>query len=83
MPCPLNGPRNISEFAYGGEAGIERPADPEAVTDEAWTDHLCFHDNPKGPHRELWFHRDGCRRWLEVERDTYTHELGAVRLSRP
>lgn len=83
IPCPFCGARDEMEFAYGGEAGIERPADPEAATDEAWTDYLCFHDNPKGVHRELWFHRDGCRRWLEVERDTWTHELGAVRLSRP
>lgn len=83
IPCPFCGDRDETEFAYGGEAGNERPADPGAATDEAWTDYLCFHDNPKGLHRELWFHRDGCRRWLTVERNTWTHELRSARLSRP
>ena len=83
IPCPFCGARDETEFAYGGDAGVERPADPEAATDDAWTDYLCFRDNPQGPHRELWFHLDGCRRWLEVERDTRTHELRAARLSQP
>lgn len=83
IPCPFCGDRDETEFAYGGDAQIERPADPGAATDEAWTDYLSFHDNPKGPHKEYWFHRDGCRRWLTVERDTHTHELRAARLSRP
>ncbi|HXA72577.1 MAG TPA: sarcosine oxidase subunit delta, partial [Stellaceae bacterium] len=27
------------------------------------------------PHRELWHHTGGCRRFLEVERNTLTHEI--------
>ncbi len=83
IPCPFCGARDETEFVYGGDAGVERPRNPETATDEAWTDYLCFRDNPQGLHRELWFHRDGCRRWITIERDTRTHELGAVRLSRP
>ena len=83
IPCPFCSARDETEFTYGGDAGVERPADPESASDESWTDYLCFRDNPKGLHRELWFHRDGCRRWLEVERDTATHEIRAVWLSRP
>jgi sarcosine oxidase delta subunit len=31
MPCPLNGPRNISEFSYGGELR-QMPAPTRAAT---------------------------------------------------
>ena len=35
--------------------------------------------NEAGPQVERWFHAAGCRRWLTVERDTRTNEIGAVR----
>ncbi len=31
--------------------------------------------NPKGAHRERWYHEAGCRRWFNIERDTLTHEI--------
>lgn len=31
MPCPLNGPRNISEFTYGGE--FKPMPDPTTCSD--------------------------------------------------
>ncbi|MDU6135603.1 sarcosine oxidase subunit delta, partial [Bradyrhizobium sp.] len=40
-------------------------------------------DNPAGPHRELWYHAQGCRSWLIVTRDVRTHEvLGAALATR-
>jgi len=83
IPCPFCGSRDETEFVYGGDAAVARPADPADTDDTAWTDYLYFRDNPKGPHRELWYHRDGCRRWLTVERDTHSHEIRSARLSRP
>ena len=72
-PCPHCGPRDESEFAYGGDAQLRRSA--EGASDQAWIDYLFLRDNPRGRHRELWYHQLGCRRWIEVERDTLTHEI--------
>lgn len=81
IPCPWCGPRDESEFAYGGEAHIARPQDPYALSDAAWADYLFMRTNPKGAHRERWFHAHGCRRWFNVERDTITHEIaGSYRI---
>ena len=52
LPCPWCGPRNATEFRYGGEAG-PRP-DPATTTPEEWRRYLYFHANPRGWHdREL------------------------------
>jgi heterotetrameric sarcosine oxidase delta subunit len=81
LQCPICGPRDEDEFAYGGDASIIRPKNPEALSDSEWADFVYFRDNPKGRHREFWFHRFGCRCWLTVERDTVTHSIGTVVLS--
>ena len=36
MPCPLNGPRNISEFTYGGE--FKPMPDPATCSDAEWAE---------------------------------------------
>ena len=68
--CPWCGDRSLIEFASGGEAHIERPADPDAVDNRAWADYLFFRRNTRGAHRERWFHAFGCRRWFNALRDT-------------
>jgi sarcosine oxidase subunit delta len=69
----------MSEFSYGGDANVTRPAAPETAGDEAWIEYLYLRDNPKGGHDELWQHIHGCRRWLRVSRDVVSHEvLGCV-----
>lgn len=78
IPCPWCGERDQSEFSYGGEAHIVRPADPDALNDEQWGDYLFFRDNPKGLHREQWVHSAGCRRWFNAVRDTVTYRIHAV-----
>ncbi|MEQ8654865.1 MAG: sarcosine oxidase subunit delta [Kiloniellales bacterium] len=75
--CPWCGSRDSEEFAYGGDAWAQRPAQAESDP-EAWLAYLYQRDNPRGPHREYWQHRFGCRRWLLVERDTRTHEVTLV-----
>ena len=75
IPCPWCGPRDQVEFTYGGDAAARRPADPAALTDAEWSNRLYLRDNPRGPHRELWQHHAGCRRWLVVTRDTLTHAI--------
>ena len=84
IECPWCGPRDQSEFACGGEAHIDRPREPEQLTDEQWADYLFFRTNPKGWHREQWHHVHGCRRWFNVERDTVSYRIrGSYRLDQP
>ena len=75
IECPWCGNRAETEFSYGGEAGIVRPPDPDALSDEEWADYLFFRANPRGAHRELWNHAHGCRRWFGVVRDTVTYRI--------
>ena len=75
IPCPWCGPRDETEFRYGGQAGIGEPVDPEALDDAAWGQYLFVRDNPKGPFDERWYHAAGCRRWFDVRRDTMTNEI--------
>ena len=75
IPCPWCGPREDDEFSFGGEADIQRPTDPEAISDAAWADYLFMRDNRRGLHREQWCHTAGCRRWFIVERNTNTNEI--------
>ncbi len=76
IPCPYCGPRAQSEFTYGGDATVKRPA-PDASM-EAWFAYVYLRDNPKGPHDELWLHSAGCRTWFKVRRDTRTHDILAA-----
>ena len=75
IECPWCGPRAETEFSYGGEAGITRPLDPDALSDAEWADYLFCRTNPRGAHRELWNHAQGCRRWFGVERDTVSYRI--------
>lgn len=75
LRCPFCGLRDYDEFAYGGDASVQRPADPDSVDDATWTAYVYVRANPRGAHRERWQHVAGCRRWIVVCRDTLTHEL--------
>jgi len=79
IPCPVCGERPETEFGFGGDATVVHPGPGASVEDYA--DYLYLRDNPRGPHRELWIHRHGCRRWLVVERDTLTHEIAGAELA--
>lgn len=78
IKCPWCGDRDESEFSYGGEGGIVRPADPDALTDDQWADYLFMRKNPRGRHVELWNHAQGCRRWFNAERDTVTYLIAST-----
>ena len=76
IPCPHCGPRGSEEFSYLGAAGLRRPAEAAPLAD--WSDYVHLRANPAGPHRELWHHAHGCRRWLVVTRDTRTHAIAGA-----
>ena len=56
ITCPWCGPRDETEYHYGGQAHVPYPEDPAALTDEEWAAYLFFRDNPKGPFAERWVH---------------------------
>jgi len=78
IECPWCGPRDETEYHYGGQAHVAYPEDPDALSDEEWAEYLFYRDNPKGPFAERWVHSTGCRRWFNVVRDTVTYEVLAV-----
>jgi sarcosine oxidase subunit delta len=74
IPCPFCGERDLSEFAYLGDAGYRRP-ELGPADHEQFYEAVYLRDNPAGPHEELWYHAFGCRSWLIVTRNTRTHEI--------
>lgn len=72
LTCPLNGPRNISEFVCFGEV-VEQP-DPRSLPDEAWADHVFLSNNTYGVVREWWCHVASTY-WFIAERNTVTDEI--------
>ena len=72
MNCPLNGPRNIAEFSYGGE--FHRVPDPSICEPRAWAETIFFHDNPAGTVTEWWLH-NATSYWFLAERNTVTDEI--------
>ncbi|RMH51104.1 MAG: sarcosine oxidase subunit delta family protein [Alphaproteobacteria bacterium] len=72
------------EFAYAGEAHIARPADPMALSDEAWAAYLFFRSNRRGVHFERWRHIHGCGRFFNAARHTVTDRfLTTYRIGAP
>jgi sarcosine oxidase, subunit delta len=78
IPCPWCGPRDETEFRYGGEAHVSRSAAPDRLSDAQWAEYVFLRDNPKGLFAERWSHAAGCRRWFNAVRHTVTHEIVAV-----
>jgi sarcosine oxidase subunit delta len=70
IDCPYCGARPETEFSYGGEAHIARPADPAALSDDEWGAFLYARTNLKGRHAERWRHTHGCGRFFNAVRDT-------------
>ena len=67
LPCPACGPRDVYEFRYGGEVGSRPAPGSDAAT---WSGYLYERSNVSGVEQAWWFHRGGCRRWFQAERDT-------------
>jgi len=72
MVCPLSGPRNISEFTYGGECH-EMP-DPSGCSPSEWVEYVFFPDNKAGVVLEWWLHT-ATSYWFLAERNTITNRI--------
>ena len=78
IKCPNCGPRDETEYHYGGQAHVPYPEDPDALGDEEWARYLFYRQNPKGLFAERWVHSAGCRKWFNVLRDTVSYRIEAV-----
>jgi len=78
IECPYCGPRDQSEFSYGGQAHISRPTNSEELTDQEWAEFVFIRDNPKGLFAERWVHSAGCRKFFNCLRDTATDKIYAI-----
>ncbi len=76
--CPWCGERYLAEFSYQGDATVERPTDPDSVSDAEWYDYVYLRDNPKGWHDEIWQHIQGCRKHFKARRNVVTHEIAST-----
>ena len=72
MTCPLNGPRNITEFVSYGEV-VEMP-EPNRTGDKDWADFIWMANNTAGVVREWWCHT-ATNYWFIAERDTVTDQI--------
>ena len=72
LTCPLNGPRNIAEFTYGGQ--VKPMPNPSEATDQEWAHYVFYGDNHIGVVREWWMHAPSSY-WFIVERHNQTDEV--------
>lgn len=67
MPCPINGTRPVSEFAYWG--AVRDMPDSKTASDAEWADYVYNRDNAPGVKKEWWCHTPS-NTWFIAERDT-------------
>jgi heterotetrameric sarcosine oxidase delta subunit len=72
LPCPNCGNRSVYEFRFGGEV-TQAPALEAPVSE--WQNYRFNRVNAAGIQTEWWFHRSGCRQWLQAVRNTISNEV--------
>jgi len=78
ISCPNCGPRDETEFHYGGQAHIAYPENPNDLSDREWAEYLFYRENTKGTFAERWVHSTGCRQWFNMLRDTVTYDIHSI-----
>jgi sarcosine oxidase subunit delta len=71
MTCPLNGPRNITEFICGGEV---KQAVSEDASAQEHARSIYLEKNRAGVVSEWWMHVPSAY-WFIAQRDTRTDEI--------
>ena len=70
--CPVNGPRPLQEFQYGGE--LRPMPDPNTCSDDQWADYVFNRSGEPGIKREWWYHL-ASGTWFVAERNNSTDEF--------
>lgn len=66
LTCPINGPRPLQEFVFGGE--VRPMPDAKQATDADWADYVFNRSGEPGVRREWWYHAPSGA-WFVAERD--------------
>jgi sarcosine oxidase, subunit delta len=72
MTCPLNGPRNISEFVWLGD--VKDMPNPDSCTDAEWADYVFLENNIAGVVDEWWVHAPS-NMFFIARRNTLTDDV--------
>ncbi len=72
LSCPNCGPREVTDFGFGGEFTV-RPSHGPSF--RQLNRYVYLRRNVAGPQREWWVHRSGCGEWFLAERDTRSNEV--------
>jgi heterotetrameric sarcosine oxidase delta subunit len=72
LSCPNCGPREVTDFGFGGELSARPQSSPSF---RELNRYVYFHANVAGSQREWWVHRSGCGQWFVAERDTRTNDV--------
>jgi heterotetrameric sarcosine oxidase delta subunit len=75
LTCPNCGPREVTDFVFGGEV-VPRPSSKPSQRE--LNTYNYFRRNLAGVQREWWYHRSGCRAWFVADRDTTTNQVSWV-----
>ena len=82
--CPINGPRPLQEFYFGGQYRSEpETTEGETISDSRWADYVFNRNGAPGIQKEWWYHTPSGT-WFIAERDivsdtfirTYLFEKG-------
>lgn len=71
MHCPVNGPRPIQEFQFGGEV---REIPDASCSDEEWADYVFNRSGEPNIKREWWYHT-ASGTWFIAERDNQSDDI--------
>lgn len=75
LNCPNCGSRSVNDYRYGGEV-TARPSPGDS--EETWSAYFYVRKNVAGLQREWWYHKYGCRRWFQAERNTLNNEVSTT-----
>lgn len=70
--CPINGPRPIQEFHFGGE--VRAMPDTATASDAEWADYVFNRSGEPGIKHEWWYHVPSGT-WFIAEHDTRTDKF--------
>ena len=72
LHCPVNGPRPIQEFQFGGE--VRDIPEPSQCSDQEWLNYVFNRAGEPAVKREWWYHI-ASNTWFIAERDNVTDEI--------
>ncbi|QDU52681.1 sarcosine oxidase subunit delta [Gimesia panareensis] len=72
IDCPVNGPRPLQEFHFGGE--VRTMPDPARAADAEWADYVFHRSGEPAVKQEWWYHMPSGV-WFIAERDNRTDQF--------